>query len=535
MSSGRELELKLAVLDEQAARTLAGGDQVAGLRAGPWRTVSVSDQYLDTPSGALARAGYGARLRHADGATTLTVKSTGTGRRRRGQAARRRGVHDRLELEGRASRRLDPHRWPLSDARAVVQAHVGDERLRTQFVLDQRREERDLERDGLVVATLSLDRVTVRRMRSEVGSFATLEIESALAQAKASRALLDELATSLADSPAVRPERRSKDQIARAMLDGAPAAPSGDVPPRTPRLRADDSLAEAGRKVLRMHFLRMLVAETAVRTGDDVAGVHKMRVATRRMRAAWRVFEGAYESRLQRRYVDRLRTVAATLGAVRDIDVQLERLDVYRRTLDAPSAAALAPLGDEWQRRRAEARAGLIELLDSTTYERFVDDYRDFVDTPGAGIAGPRRRVSDVAAGRAWLAFERLRRHADGLPWADVAALHELRIHGKRLRYTLEFAREMLPPPTDRLLAQITVLQDHLGELNDAFTTADLTRDWLQRADAGLTDEQRSAAHAYVDTNEAEVARRRRTLAPIWRRLTARTFRRRLASALADV
>ncbi len=97
---------------------------------------------------------------------------------------------------------------------------------------------------------------------------------------------------------------------------------------------ADDPLAEAGRKVLRLHLLRMLDAENGSRDGD-VESVHKMRVATRRMRAAWRVFNGAYKTRLQDRYVGELRQVAQTLGAVRDMDVQLERLREYAAGIGA--------------------------------------------------------------------------------------------------------------------------------------------------------------------------------------------------------
>ena len=71
--------------------------------------------------------------------------------------------------------------------------------------------------------------------------------------------------------------------------------------------------------------------------------------------------------------------------------------------------------------------------------------YMAFVDTPGAGAAhdGPGI-VRDAAAGRIWRAYERLRTHNDLVPFADVPALHALRIESKRLRYTLEFFAEVM-------------------------------------------------------------------------------------------
>ena len=529
---GRELELKYAVSDVDAVRQLVGGDSLAGLTAGPWRTVRVSDQYLDTATEALRRRGYGARLRHADGRTLLTVKTAARGAS--GRRRRERGLHDRMELEGRATKRLNPSKWQDSAARSVVQAALGDERLRTLFYLDQRREERDLTRDGDTVATLSLDTVDVRRFGRRVGTYAILEVEST--QTGSGTRTLAAVAAALDEAQPLQPEPRSKEEIARQLVDRARGERRAARPPRQPGVSADDRLSEAGRKVLRMHLLRMLAIEPAARTGGDVEAVHKMRVATRRMRAAWRVFDGAFRPRLQRRFVGELRTIASALGAVRDIDVQLERLTRYRLGLAQADTDALTPLAQEWQRRRDEAHAALVGLLESGQYDRFVADYRSFVDSPGLGaIQGPGERVRDVAAGRIWRAYERVRMHDATVPWADVQALHALRIDGKRLRYALEFFREALPDSADRLIADVTRLQDHLGELNDANIAAETTREWLLGTAAILSDEQRRAAGKYIDASGREVARLRRGFGPPWRHLVGRSFRRRLALTIGSI
>jgi len=45
------------------------------------------------------------------------------------------------------------------------------------------------------------------------------------------------------------------------------------------------AMSEAGRKVLRTHFARMLANEAGTRLGEDIEELHDMRVATRRLRA----------------------------------------------------------------------------------------------------------------------------------------------------------------------------------------------------------------------------------------------------------
>ena len=81
-----------------------------------------------------------------------------------------------------------------------------------------------------------------------------------------------------------------------------------------------------------------------------------MRVATRRMRAAWRVFDGAY-GQAQRRYVKELRVVAARLG--RGARPGRPARAAGRTTSTASREATrpnFEPLVAEWH-KRATARA----------------------------------------------------------------------------------------------------------------------------------------------------------------------------------
>jgi CHAD domain-containing protein len=525
VSSDRELELKYAVSDPAAVRALLERG-LAGFTLGPAHQVSVSDRYLDTPEHALARAGYGARLRHAGRHTTLTVKSLAS-------SASPGALHDRLELEGPATRSLVPAHWPRSAARALLEATIGEDRLRALFVIDQQREERALAQpDGTPAAALSLDEARVTHAGRTLGTFWTLEVESRVEGDHGGSQLLETIAAELEHADCLAPELRSKEETALEMV-----AATDDArirPPRSPGIRADDDLAEAGRKALRMHLLRMLVLVPDVRAGRNPDAVHRMRVATRRMRAAWRTFDGAYQRAVARRYVAELRIVARALGRVRDLDVQLERLDQYRAALPVDAATDLEPLAKEWQYRRRHARLELLDLLGSAAYYHFVEDYRAFVDSAGTGARrAERRRVRDSAGSRIWAAYEQVTAHDVSLAWADVHALHQLRIDGKRLRYALEFFAEVLPQSAAQLIRDVVALQDHLGLLNDAVLATAITREWLD--DASTPPPTRLAAAAYLAATEADIVHLRRGFSPLWRRINGGTFRRRLAAVIGGL
>jgi len=59
--------------------------------------------------------------------------------------------------------------------------------------------------------------------------------------------------------------------------------------------------------------------------------------------------------------------------------------------------------------------------------------------------------------------------------------LHQVRLDSKRLRYTLELFRPCYPAGLEERLAALKLLQDWLGEVNDAVASAQLLRTALKR------------------------------------------------------
>ncbi len=628
-----EIELKYRVVDPTAGDRYLAADQLAGFRpASAVRSTQVEDRYIDTADGAMARAGFAARLRQTAKHTIIAVKSSA---RRVGTS----NVHRREELEGPADRTAHPRDWPPSDARSLLLEQCGDAPLVEVVTIRQLRRKRILELDGTKVE-LSLDEVDAVSRSRVVGRFVELEVElmsgdeaglaaidavlagdpglepadssklaaalravaaaepkkgkraallapldeeavailtptlppigeiveAVLAELEASAAtepddVADDLVTdqaaaiseplpapaphlvALADADVpsgdARPVRRKKAKAAEPAVDPADSERPRLVVGKTPGVLADDHVAEAGRKVLRFHLARMIAREAGTRSGEQIEDLHAMRVATRRQRAAWRVFGEAFRPARTKSHRTRLREVAARLGAVRNLDVLLEAADAYRADLAVGEQRALEPLLAAWRIHREDARNLLVRELDSDGYRRWLDDYAEFVRHDGLGakavIPTEPHRVRDTAASRILSAYEQVRAYEPVLRWADVETLHELRIHGKWLRYSLEFVREALGPDVDGLIARVTALQDHLGLLNDADVCAHLARDFLVEHAGSLSDLESGAIARYLVSREKEVARLRRTVGRSWRGVSGIAFRRGLGRALASL
>lgn len=197
-----------------------------------------------------------------------------------------------------------------------------------------------------------------------------------------------------------------------------------------------------------------------------------MRVATRRLRAALDLFEGVLPVRA-RAVRDELRWLAAVLGAVRDLDVQLEHMaemDAVAAGLGAPGDGhPLAEVKRLLEDQRRAARTELLAALDSPRWERLVASLTSLVTGPAARRPGSRepalRAVPDLVAERHRATVKAAKRaRRSGL----VTDYHRLRIRGKRLRYSLEFSVDLYGTRTTKFIRRLARLQDHLGLMQDA-------------------------------------------------------------------
>jgi inorganic triphosphatase YgiF len=165
-----EVELKLRAETDAPLRALAVADRLGPAQLGSAIEVQELDRYLDTPDGRLATAGWACRLRTRQGSTRISLKGPA-------QHAAGAALHRRPEIEGPADATQMPAEWPESAARQKLFELSGGMGLVERLALHQLRVERVASMDGQRVATLSLDRVKVKRGGVDGGEFLAVELE----------------------------------------------------------------------------------------------------------------------------------------------------------------------------------------------------------------------------------------------------------------------------------------------------------------------------------------------------------------------
>ncbi len=287
-------------------------------------------------------------------------------------------------------------------------------------------------------------------------------------------------------------------------------------------------ITQAGRRIIQTQLAKLRACEDAVRAGDDAEAIHDMRVASRRLRSAFRLLRAHYTKKELKGLLRPLRELARTLGAIRDWDVMLWNARVYAGTLPAAQRSAFTPLLSGWDARRAQAHQAVVALLLRKRYANWLLRMQQFIVMETRSTAP---RVCDVTPLLIWEHYQDVRRYELLLRDAPLATLHALRIACKRLRYALEFFAEVLGEPTKPLIKALAQAQDQLGELHDADVASRIVADFItqQTHDEAL----RQAATTYVNHLGNVIAERRAAFLPRWESIIAPAFRQRLAERLA--
>ena len=262
--------------------------------------------------------------------------------------------------------------------------------------------------------------------------------------------------------------------------------------------------------VLQRNAAEFLQHAPGARAGTNPYHVHQMRVATRRMRAALRLFSDLLPpdgSSLN----DELKWFASQLGPVRDLDVQIQRM---RATATALSISeALGPYEGWFQDQYQQARTKLAEAFESRRFGALVQrlqrlDEWTLDKNPSVFADAPRRLQR---------AYKQLRKRADAVDdQSPTPDLHAVRIRGKRLRYTAEFFEPVYGKPARRLVECVVKLQDVLGNLQDGVVSRELAHAAVQSS-AGAWPAQTTLALGQLVQFDAEREKELRAAFPLWR------------------
>ncbi len=237
-----------------------------------------------------------------------------------------------------------------------------------------------------------------------------------------------------------------------------------------PDLTAATSLEKAARETFqrRLEALEQALTPALDALNPDPEPVHQLRVGARRTTVALDLFAGCLPPRVYRRARRALRDLRRSAGEARDWDVFL--LTLKSKAIRKGGVSFL--VGYAHGQRNA-AQAALVQAAHD-----FSVDLAHHAEQVLGNLAAPR--AHSASAKLASLARATLTQVLDELhgvlePTPErLEELHQVRIIGKRLRYSMElFAGCFRAAFRDDLYPRIEEMQEILGALNDSRVATD--------------------------------------------------------------
>jgi CHAD domain-containing protein len=456
---------------------------VDGVRLGEPQRHELSAIYYDTSDLRLAADNVALRRRTGGHDAGWHVK-------------RYRGAGDRDEVQLPMSRGGAIPAAVNAEVRAVSRGEALRPAVR---MTTQRTEWPLLAEDGTVLALVADDDVSTEVIADPAAAQRWRELEVELVDGD--RALLravDKRLRRAGAAPSADPAK-----IVRA-FDGrwpAPPAPAGP---------AGSAAAVIG-EYMRAQRDAIVEYDPRVRR-DEPDAVHKMRVATRRLRSTMRSYRPLWDRAATDHLRAELKWLADVLGKVRDAEVMAARLD--RALGELPAEQVVGPVADRLtgglRTQAIKDHRALVGALNGRRYVALLDELDALLAaTPTRNGLRPAGKYVPRRVRRTVGTVEKLldtadHAHPGGPPLPGVldrdTALHEARKAAKQARYAAEAAAPVGGSGATALASAMEDLQELLGDHHDSVVTRQLLRTTGMQAhgagENGFTYGMLSAAEA---------------------------------------
>jgi CHAD domain-containing protein len=372
---------------------------------------------------------------------------------------------ERLEIHHPLGRSVQ--KVPIQVVR-IVRVHVRDHELVPVVTLSTRRiVHRLLDADGEVLAEIADDEVT-STVDGESETWREWEVELVNGDTDLLEAAEPVLRAAGA-KPASGPSK-----LARALGDRVPQRVEWELPKKP--TTADLFRAYATAQVQAIHE-----RDPGVRR-DVADSVHKMRVATRRLRSALATYRPVIDREVGDPLRDELKWFAGELGGARDAEVLREHFStaVGKQPVELVMGKVGGYIDTHLRSVYKAARVEALAALESERYFRLLDALDELVANPP--LIGETRKASKQLPELLHHDWKRMSKAVRRMEDAEDAVeqdheLHEVRKAAKRLRYAAESAVPVLGDEAAGLVSRAKEVQEVLGDHQDSVVARDLLRE----------------------------------------------------------
>jgi len=226
------------------------------------------------------------------------------------------------------------------------------------------------------------------------------------------------------------------------------------------------------------------------RTAEDIEYVHQSRVASRRLRAAFIIFENCFPAKEMKIWRKEIKLITKALGPARDADVQIEFLNKTIKKLgedDKNLLPGIKRLLLRTTQSREKQQAKIIKTIDRLDSKAILPEIHSSIEKILFSMITEKPDLkSDYifieTSGHIRNALKGMiecKRHLDDKD--SIAGHHAMRIAAKRLRYSMEICREPYDGKLDSVIKVVKKLQTILGDIHDCDVWIDHVDKFMQK------------------------------------------------------
>lgn len=241
-----------------------------------------------------------------------------------------------------------------------------------------------------------------------------------------------------------------------------------------PPLAANPNTGLVFKQIIRDQLYEIQIQTPIALEGTEIEGVHKMRVAYRRLQTCFKIFKPIIKRSIYQYFRANSKEIRQLLGDIRDLDVLQENLELNGFFSDNIETAA------HWRQKIMPIYQDLYGkftiLIASPQYTTFLSYLETFLIDENTGLKAspkiPENAKHIQGFSRSYLENSLNSILTDAPDYEQpqpYPIYHQLRKELKKFRYALEFFSPYLRPiQTESFIENLIVLQDHLGLLNDS-------------------------------------------------------------------
>ncbi len=236
--------------------------------------------------------------------------------------------------------------------------------------------------------------------------------------------------------------------------------------------KMDSFVGSFGAEIMLKQLQAMQAEGPGVLQAVDIECIHRMRVASRRLRAAQSLFDDFLPKRRVVEWESLIKKVTRSLGQARDLDIQLETLQRFRLTV---MDTQCKPGSNRLYLRLLQSRVNAQKQVDRSVQKFSSAGVLKYISPRLIKAMEVNPQPEEYASSLYVLASQSIQKRLEEfLSYEEyiqypekIAELHAMRIAAKRLRYTLEIFDPIYPDGLKQWLKPLKEIQELLGLIHD--------------------------------------------------------------------